>query len=222
MRVLVTCGSSLVADRMVNPGRYFGLTGGVASGKSTVARMFEELGARVIDADRLAHELYRAPLPAYKEIVSRFGSEILDASGEIDRKQLGSMVFADGEKLRELSTILHPPIIERIEELALGWHALTPHAVIVVDAALIYEAGVSNRFAKVLVTWCWPEQQLERLIAKGDLTREEAERRIAAQSPVEEKRRRADYEIDCSGNLESTRAQVHTVHSELKRLVEAS
>jgi len=207
---------------MVNPGRYFGLTGGVASGKSTVARMFEELGARVIDADRLAHELYRAPLPVYKEVVNRFGTEILDASGEIDRRRLGPMVFADAEKLRELSTIVHPPIMERIEDLVLGWHALTPHAVIVVDAALIYEAGIEKRFAKMLVAWCRPEQQLERLIAKGDLTREEAERRIAAQLPAEEKRRRADYVIDCSGNLESTRAQVHTVHSELKRLVEAS
>jgi dephospho-CoA kinase len=203
---------------MVNPNRYFGLTGGLASGKSTVARMFEELGAKVIDADGLAHELYRAPLPAYKEIVNRFGSEILDSAGEIDRKRLGPIVFADAQKLRELSAILHPPIIERIEELALGWHALTPYAVIVVDAALIYEAGVADHFLEVLVTWCRPEQQLERLMAKTGLSREEAERRIAAQLPVEEKRRRGDYEIDCSGSLESTRQQVQNLFAQLKTL----
>lgn len=207
---------------MHETGRYFGLTGGVASGKSTVARMFEELGAKVIDADGLGHELYRAPLPAYKEIVSRFGSEILDSSGEIDRMRLGPIVFADAQRLRELSAILHPPIIERIEEQVLYYHVQEPHAVIVVDAALIYEAGIADRFLKVLVTWCRPEQQLERLITQAGLSREEAERRIAAQLPIEEKRRRADYVIDCSGKLESTRAQVRTLYSELKRLVEAS
>jgi dephospho-CoA kinase len=206
---------------MVNPGRYFGLTGGVACGKSTVARMFEELGAKVIDADGLGHELYRAPLPAYKETVSRFGSEILDSAGEIDRKRLGSIVFADAQKLRDLSLILHPRIIERIEEFVLGYHALTPHAVIVVDAALIYEAGVSDRFLKVLVTWCLREQQLERLMAKTGLSREDAERRIAAQLPIEEKRRRADYLIDCSGTLDSTQAQVEALYPKLRSLVEA-
>jgi dephospho-CoA kinase len=205
---------------MVNAGRCFGLTGGVACGKSTVARMFEELGARVIDADRLAHELYRAPLPAYKEIVSRFGTGILDACGEIDRKQLGSIVFADPQMLRDLTAIIHPRIIERIEELVLGWHVLTPDAVIVVDAALIYEAGLADRFAKVIVIWCRPEQQLERLMAKAGLPREEAERRIAAQMPVEEKRRRADYVIDCSGSLERTRREVEEVFADLKRIIE--
>jgi dephospho-CoA kinase len=206
---------------MVNPGRYFGLTGGVACGKSTVARMLEQFGAKVIDADGLGHELYRAPLPAYKEIISRFGSEILDSAGEIDRKRLGSIVFADAQKLRDLSLILHPRIVERIEEFVLGYHALAPHAVIVADAALIYEAGVADRFLKVLVTWCRPEQQLERLMAKTDLSRQDAERRIVAQLPIDEKRRRADYIIDCSGTLDSTQAQVEALYPKLRSLVEA-
>jgi dephospho-CoA kinase len=205
---------------MVNPGRCFGLTGGVASGKSTVARRFEELGAKVIDADRLAYELYRAPLPAYKEIVSRFGSEILDSSGEIDRTRLGPIVFADAAKLCELSAILHPRIIERIEEQVLYYHVQKPHTVIVVDAALLYEAGIADRFLKILVTWCRPEQQLARLMARTGLAREEAERRINAQMPVEEKRRRADYVIDCSGSLESTRQQVENLFVQLKQLAE--
>jgi dephospho-CoA kinase len=203
---------------MVDTGCYFGLTGGVACGKSTVARMFEDLGAKIIDADRLAHELSRAPLPAYKEVVSRFGSEILDSYGEIDRRRLGSVVFADGEKLRQLSAILHPRIIERIEELAVSFHILAPHAVVLVDAALIYEAGIEKRFTKTVVAWCRPEQQLERLMAKAHVTREEAERRIAAQMPTEEKRRRADYVIDCSGSLESTRQQVENLFAQLKTL----
>jgi dephospho-CoA kinase len=206
---------------MVDTGCYFGLTGGVACGKSTVARMFEDLGAKIIDADRLAHELSRAPLPAYKEIVSRFGSEILDSYGEIDRRRLGSVVFADGEKLRQLSAILHPRIIERIEELAISFHILAPHAVVLVDAALIYEAGIEKRFTKTVVAWCRPEQQLERLMAKARVTREEAERRIATQMPSEEKRRRADYVIDCSGSEEDTRAQVAALFPQLQRVVEA-
>jgi dephospho-CoA kinase len=205
---------------MRETGRYFGLTGGVASGKSTVARMFEELGARIMDADRLAHELSRAPLPAYKEIVSRFGTEILDSYGEIDRKRLGPIVFSDAEKLRQLSAILHPRILERIEELAACHHIVAPGAVILVDAALIYEAGIEKRFSKMLVAWCRPEQQLERLIAKAALPRDKAERRIAAQMPVEEKRRRADYLLDCSGSLADTRQQVENLFAQLKQLVE--
>ena len=198
--------------------RTFGLTGGVASGKSTVARMFAELGAKIIDADRLGHELIRAPRPAYHEIVSRFGFEILDLEGEIDRKRLGAVVFADAEKLRALNAILHPRIMERCDQLAEGFHLQDSHAVVLVDAALIYEANLADRFAKIVVTWCRPEQQLERLMARTGLASAEAERRITAQMPAEEKRRRADFVIDCSGELESTRAQVREVLSRLKQL----
>ncbi len=200
---------------------YFGLTGGVASGKSTVARMFAELGAKVIDADRIGHELLRAPLPAYQEVVRRFGKEVLDASGEVDRRRLGAIVFAEAEKLRELNAILHPRIIARIEELAEQAHAQEPHAVILVDAALIYEAGIGGRFTRMIVAWCQPEQQLERVITKPGLSREEAERRIAAQMPTDEKRRLADYVIDTSGSMEKTREQVKALYPELRRLVAA-
>lgn len=198
--------------------RYFGLTGGVASGKSTVARMFEELGAKIIDADRIGHELLRAPHPAYQEVVQRFGKEILDSSGAIHRKRLGAIVFADEAKLRDLNAVLHPRIIERVEELARGYHAQDPRRVILVDAALICEAGIGGRFRKLIVAWCRPEQQIERLMQKAGVSREEAERRIAAQIPSEEKRRRADYVIDCSGGLENTRLQVQTLYAELKKL----
>ena len=197
---------------------HFGLTGGVASGKSTVARVLEGLGARIIDADRVGHELLRRPHATYREVVRRFGNEILDPTGEIDRKRLGAVVFADPTKLRDLNAILHPPIIARVEELAAQHHAENPGAVVVVDAALLFEAGMGRRFTKVLVVWCRPEQQIERLMAKTGLSRHEAQQRIAAQFPADEKRWRADFEIDSSGSLEHTRAQVEALYPELQRL----
>ncbi len=198
---------------------YFGLTGGAASGKSTVARMFQDLGARIIDADRIGHEMLRSSSPASVEILRQFGKGILDDSGEIDRSRLGRIVFGDPQKLQQLNAIVHPRIIARVEDLAAQHHADDPGAVILVDAALIFEAGIGGRFDKVVVAWCRPEQQIERLMAKSGLTREEAERRIAAQMPAEEKRRRADYLIDCSGSLESTREQVRRVYADLVRQV---
>ena len=201
-------------------GQTFGLTGGVASGKSTVARMFEELGAKIIDADKIGHELLRAPLPTYREIVTCFGKEILDTSAEIDRRRLGAMVFADLEKLRQLNAILHPRIIERVDALAAQYHAQDPRAVVFVDAALIYEAGISGRFSKILVAWCRPEQQIERLMRKSGASKQDAEQRIRAQMSVEEKRQRADYVIDCSGSKEDTRRQVAALYPELQRLTE--
>jgi dephospho-CoA kinase len=197
---------------------YFGLTGGVASGKSTAARIFEELGARIIDADRIGHECLRKSEPAYQDIVRTFGTAILDPSGEIDRRRLGAIVFGDLEKLAQLNAIVHPQIMARVEELASRYHAEDPDAVVLVDAALIFEAGIGGRFTKVVVTWCRAEQQMERLMAKTGISREEAERRIASQMPVEEKRRRADFVIDCSGSRENTRAQVERIYDELKRL----
>ena len=207
---------------------YFGLTGGAASGKSTVARMFQDLGARIIDADRIGHEMLRSSSPASVEILRQFGKGILDDSGEIDRSRLGRIVFGDPQKLQQLNAIVHPRIIARVEDLAAQHHADDPGAVILVDAALIFEASIGGRFDKVVVKaldrefqtrGCRPDQQIERLMAKSGLTREEAERRIAAQMPAEEKRRRADYLIDCSGSLESTREQVRRVYADLVRQV---
>ena len=200
--------------------RNFGLTGGIASGKSTVARILEELGAQVIDADRVGHELLRRPHPVHQQVVARFGQGILGPDGEIDRKLLGAMVFADPQRLRELSAIVHPSLIARVDELAAELRAGRPGAVIVVDAAVIYEAGVADRFAKILVAWCRPEQQIERLMAKTGLSREDAVRRVASQIPSEEKRRRADYVIDCSGTLAETRTQAEALYPEIKRLAE--
>ena len=196
----------------------FGLTGGAGSGKSTVAAMFAELGARVIDADRVAHEVIRPPQPAYHEIVREFGFEILDSQGEIDRKRLAAIVFASPEKLTFLNSVVHPRVLERIERLAEGFLLADPKVIMLVEAALHYEAGYAGYFKRIIVAWSRPEQQLERLMARMGLTREQAALRIAAQMPSEEKRRRADYIIDCSGDLEATRQQVVRIYSQLQSL----
>jgi dephospho-CoA kinase len=196
----------------------FGLTGGVACGKTTVARFFQDLGAHIIDADRIGHELIEPGRAAYQEILQRFGNEVLDPTGAIDRRTLGAKVFADAEQLRQLNALLHPRIIARVNELAREHLARDPHAVVIVDAALIFESGIGGTLRKVIVAWCRPEQQFERLMAKMGVSREEAERRIEAQMPLEEKRGRADYVIDCSGSKEETRRQVDALFPELQSL----
>ncbi len=195
-----------------------GLTGGIASGKSTLAAMFRDLGAKIIDADQLAHELLRSGSPVHAQVVNRFGPGILDSAGEIDRSRLGAVIFADPEGRAALNAIIHPAIMARPGELLAAYHAENPAAVVISDAALIYEAQIESRFLKVIVAWCRPEQQLERLLAKGVLSREQAERRIQAQMPGDEKRRRADYVIDTSGSVEDTRRQVEALYPELEQL----
>ncbi|MGH9358900.1 MAG: dephospho-CoA kinase [Terriglobia bacterium] len=199
---------------------FFGLTGGIASGKSTVAGYFADLGAHVIDSDDVAHELLRLPGPVFDAVVQAFGGEILDEAGAIDRRKLGAIVFAGRAKLRQLNALMHPAIIERINHVAADLHRQKPGAPVIVDAALIFEAGIDAMFRKVIVAWCRPEQQLERLISKGGLSRDQAESRIAAQMSADEKRRRGDFVVDCSGTLDETRAQVGVIYAQLKRLAQ--
>jgi dephospho-CoA kinase len=209
-----------VGNRRSRSGFAFGLTGGIASGKSTVARYFQDLGACIIDADHVGHEMIEPGKPAYQEILRHFGNDVLNSSGQIDRKKLGPIVFADPHQLHALNAIVHPRIVERVDELAGGYYAANPQAVVIVDAALIFESGIGGSLRKVIVAWCRPEQQVERLMAKTEASREEAERRIRAQIPVEEKLRRADYTIDCSGSMEETRLQVERLFEDLKQLAE--
>ena len=203
-------------------GLSFGLTGGIACGKSTVARYFQDLGAYIIDADRVGHELIEPGRDAYQEIIEQFGKEILGSDGRIDRKKLGPRVFADPQQLRLLNAIVHPRVIARMQELAVEQQRRNPRAVVIVDAPLIFESGIAGTMRKVIVAWCHPDQQLERLMAKTGVSREEAERRIQAQMPAEEKHRRADYRIDCSGSKEHTREQVVALYPALRRIVAGS
>ena len=184
-----------------------GLTGGIACGKSTVAAIMRELGCTVLDADTLAHRLIEPGQPAYDLVVKEFGFDILKPDGVIDRKKLGGIVFADRARLDQLNRIIHPRVIEARDRQLTEMEFANPQGIAVVEAALLIEAGYHKNLDRLVVAWCRPEQQRERLQARG-LSVEEAEQRIAAQMPSEEKRRMADDVIDCSGDLEETRRQV--------------
>ena len=199
-----------------------GLTGGIASGKTTVAKMLAARGCHIIYADRIAHQLMAPGQPAHEEIVRVFGRGILDASGAVDRKRLGEIVFADAARRAELNRILHPRVIAEIEKEFARLAAAEPEAIAVVEAALLVEAGYHQRLDKLIVTLCSREQQLERLMKMTGLASAQAEQRLAAQLPLEEKRRYADYEIDCSGALADTEQQVEKLVEELRRLARAA
>jgi dephospho-CoA kinase len=200
-----------------------GLTGGVACGKSTVAKMFADLGAQVIDADSIAHELYRPGQDVYHELVKRFGQEIVKPDGEIDRAKLAAAAF-DGGRVEELNKIVHPAVIRRQDRWMRELAARDPHAVAVVEAALIFEAGVKDHFDKIMVVSCKPAQKVTRFAertGKSDAdARADVDRRTKAQIPDEEKARQADFVIDNSGSLEETRHQVERIYAELKSLAQ--
>ena len=197
-----------------------GLTGGIACGKSTVARMFSDLGVHVIQSDRIAHELYRPGELVYEEIVKRFGREIIRPDGEIDRPALAAVVFGQN-RIEELNCIVHPAVIEKQQEWMREIAAREPDAIVMVEAALIFEAGTKGRFDKMIVVTCKPEQKAGRFAARAGIdeaaAQAEVERRPRAQIPDEEKASRADYVIDNSSSLEQTRQQVERVFEELKR-----
>jgi len=195
-----------------------GLTGGIASGKTTVAEMFRARGCPVIDADRLAHNLIEPGQPAHAAIVQEFGPEVLAAGGAVDRERLAALVFTDPKRLTRLNEIVHPLVIAATEAEFTRLGREQPAGVALVEAALLVEAGYHRQLDKLIVTWCQPEQQLERLLAKSRLTRAQAEQRLAAQMPAEEKRRFADFVIDTSNTLASVEQQVEGVLGELRRL----
>jgi dephospho-CoA kinase len=196
-----------------------GLTGGIACGKSTVAKMFEEMGARLIHADSVAHELYAPGQPVYQEVVKLFGPEIVKEDGQIDRARLGAIAFGQG-RIEELNRVVHPAVIRRQEQLMNEITAREPNAVVIVEAALIYEAGVRNRFGKVIVVTCRPDQKVTRYAQRTGIeevaARAEVERRSRAMLPDAEKIRRADFVIDNSGPLDRTRQQAARIYAELK------
>ena len=193
-----------------------GLTGGIASGKSAVAAMLRELGFSVLDADSLAHKLVEPGQPAYEEVLREFGSAITDGEGRVDRAKLGALVFADRTKLDRLNAIVHPRVAEAVLRQFAEWQSEGTRDAAFVEAALLIESGIHQHLDGLVVAWCRPEQQLERLAARG-LGENEARRRIAAQMPVEEKLRYATEKIDCSGTLEQTRRQVEALGARLHR-----
>ena len=192
-----------------------GLTGGIASGKSTVAAMLREMGFTVLEADSVAHQLIAPGLPAYGEIVREFGSSVVNADNTIDRSALGAIVFADRAKLDILNAIVHPKVEAQLAAEFEKLQKDRTRKAAFVEAALIVEAGLHKNLDGVVVVWCKPEQQLARLIERG-LSHDEARKRIAAQLPLEEKLRYATEKIDSSDSLANTRRQAQALTAKLR------
>ena len=193
-----------------------GITGGIASGKSAVAAILRELGFNVIDADALGHSVIEPGTRAFKEVVREFGAGVVGTDGRIDRGKLGALVFADRGKLARLNGIVHPRVEEEMVRKFGEWERDGARDAAFVEAALLVEAGYQRNLDGLVVAWCRPEQQMERLVARG-LSEEEARRRIAAQMPAEEKLKYATEKIDCSGSMEETRRQVEELAAKLRR-----
>lgn len=193
-----------------------GLTGGLATGKSFVGEALRRLGCRLVRADDIGREVMEKGGVAFGPVVREFGEAVLDAGGSIDRKRLAALVFNDPERLAALNAIVHPAVLGRQAEIFAAIAAGDPAAIVVWEAAVMIEAGTHTRMDKVIVTVCREDQQLERAVARGGLSREEALARIRRQMPLEEKRRYADYVIDTSGSEAETLAQVQRVYNLLQ------
>ena len=193
-----------------------GLTGSIAVGKSYVLSILRELGCVTFDADKIAHSVMEPGRAAYEDIEREFGRGVLGDDGTIDRAKLGAIVFADAERRKRLNEIVHPRVIEEQNRLLAEAEIADPNAIVVIDAALMIESGGYKRFDKIIVVYCDRESQINRLMHRNRITREDAERRVAAQMSSEEKRRYADYEINTAGTMEETRRLVIEVYAELR------
>lgn len=200
---------------------HVGLTGGVACGKSTVARMFSDLGVQVIDADKIVHDLYRRDEPVYRQLVAQFGEGILGADREIDRGRLAAVAF-DGGRVQELNRIVHPAVGQKQLEWIAEAGRRDPDGIAMVEATLMLEAGGKLRYDKIVVVICKPEQKVlryaMRMHVSEAIAQQEVERRTRVQMSDIQKAAQADYIIDNSGTLEQTRLQVENIYKELKAL----
>jgi len=202
-----------------------GLTGGIASGKSVVGEMFVKLGAHLIRADSIAHDLMQPGQAVYEEVVRRFGQEILNPDSSVNRTRLASVAFGTPggsvpPRVKELNSIVHPAVVKREDEWMVEVGQRDPAGIAMVEAALILEAGVADRFDRLIVVTCRPEQRVERLAARlvisEEAARAEVTRRMAAQIADDEKIKAADFVIDNSGSLDATEEQVRRVFATLR------
>ena len=197
-----------------------GLTGGIATGKSLVGSMFAELGVHTIDADEIAHDLMRPGERVYDAVVQRFGQEILNSDGTVNRARLAELAFDQKRpRIYELNSIVHPAVIERQQQWMEGIQRREPDAIVMLEAALLLEAGLRRKFDRVIVVSCKPQQRIERwekrLNVDPETARREVTRRMMAQAPDEAKIQAADYVVDNSGSVEETRKQVQKIHEAL-------
>ena len=190
--------------------RVIGLTGGIATGKSTVARFFTERGIPVIDADQLARDAVLPESPALMKIISLFGSDVLKHEGLLDRKLLGTIIFSEPEKRRQLEEILHPEIRKRAEE-QIAQAAANGHKRLIYMAPLLIEAGATDRVDDIWVVTVRPDVQLERLMRRDGISREQAQQLVESQMPLSEKERYGSVVIDNSGTEAETRIVLESV-----------
>lgn len=195
-----------------------GLTGGLASGKSFVAKILEELGCHVVRADELGHQVLLPGGEAYDGVLTEFGHDILAGDGTIDRRKLAALVFGDPDKLKRLNDLVHPAVFRREDEFIENARRADPSGIIVVEAAILIETGSYRRFDRLILAVCTQEQQIERAMRRDGASREEVLARLSRQMPLEEKRKFADYLIDTSGSKESTIEQTRTVYESLRSI----
>ena len=195
-----------------------GLTGGISTGKTTVGAMFVELGCRLIDSDRVTHELFEPGGAVHQAVVAEFGPGIQYADGRIDRSRLGEIVFNDPARRQKLNQLVHPAVIERQKEFLKAVEAEDPDGVAIVDAARMIEVGTYQNYDNVIVVVCSPGQQRSRLEERAGLSDKEIDKRIQSQMPLDEKVQYADFVIDNSGSLEETRLQVVSTYEKLRCL----
>jgi len=200
---------------ILHAGLYVGLTGGIASGKSTIARMFAELGCTAVDADAIVADLYRPGEAGHEVLVRTYGAGILTASGEIERRKLSDIAFASPASARQLNGLIHPLVLAEERRMIA---AMSPQEdrIVVVEATLLIEAGNLERYDRIIVVDVPPEVQIARGVARG-MTRDDVARRIAHQLPREERLRHADYVIDNSGDEAAARAETRRVYDALRR-----
>ena len=193
-----------------------GLTGGIATGKTTVGQMFIDLGCHLIDSDEIAHKLFEPGQDVHSAVIKAFGPHIVASDGTIDRKILGDIVFNDSAARAKLNILVHPAIIRRQQEFLTNIARTDPKGIGIVSAALMVEIGTYKNYDKVIVLSCPPDVQRMKLKSRSALSDEQIEARIAAQMPVEEKVKRADFVIDTSTDLATTRRQVEMTNSKLR------
>ena len=192
-----------------------GLTGGIASGKSVVSNMLRDLGASIIDADEISREIMIPHTKSWEEVITLYGNDLLLEDLTIDRKKLAISVFKDSEQIKKLNRIVHPYIMQRIEEMIEEIRDKNPQALVIVDAALLVETGVYKHYDKLIVVYVSKKTQLKRLMIRDAMSREEAKSRIDLQSPLTEKLKVADYIIENEGSLSKTREEVEKVYKAL-------
>lgn len=193
-----------------------GLTGGIATGKSTVCAILENAGAVIIDADRIARKLVKKNLPAYRQIVDTFGKSILLPDGEINRTALGDLIFNDPRKKQLLNKILHPQVGKETDRQLKRIEKNNPHALVILDIPLLLESGLHKNLSEVIVVYTPEHIQINRLMQRDHISQENALARIRSQMPIEEKKKLATIVIDNSGMLEDTRKQTLEIFQRLK------